>query len=55
MNVVPLGAKGHFMLEVNPEHLANPFKDPMLPFGCECSGRKCLMPRRWLEGWFDGR
>ena len=31
MNTVPLGAKGHFALDVKPQHLASQFKDPMLP------------------------
>ncbi len=31
MRAVPLGAKGSFSLVVGPEHLANRFKDAMLP------------------------
>jgi fluoroacetyl-CoA thioesterase len=31
MRQIPLGAKGSFMLRVLPEHLANQFKDAMLP------------------------
>ena len=31
MREIPLGAKGTFSLRVRPEHLANRFKDPMLP------------------------
>src|SRR5437762_13664866 len=31
MREIPLGAKGTFSLRVKPEHLANRFKDPMLP------------------------
>jgi len=31
MRPVPLGQKGEFVLRVAPEHLANRFKDPMLP------------------------
>src|ERR1700755_863455 len=33
MRQVPLGAKGTFTLRVLPEHLANRFKDAMLPEG----------------------
>jgi len=31
MHAIPLGAKGSFTLLVGPEHLANRFKDAMLP------------------------
>ena len=31
MQNMPLGAKGSFSLDVTPEHLANRFKDAMLP------------------------
>ena len=31
MRQIPLGAKGSFSLLVQPEHLANRFKDAMLP------------------------
>jgi fluoroacetyl-CoA thioesterase len=31
MREIPLGTKGTFSLRVKPEHLANRFKDPMLP------------------------
>ena len=31
MRLIPLGAKGTFTLRVEPEHLANQFKDAMLP------------------------
>jgi fluoroacetyl-CoA thioesterase len=31
MREIPLGTKGTFTLRVLPEHLANRFKDPMLP------------------------
>jgi hypothetical protein len=31
MHTTPLGAKGSFTLVVGPEHLANRFKDAMLP------------------------
>src|SRR5271156_1762047 len=31
MRQIPLGAKGSFTLRVLPEHLANQFKDAMLP------------------------
>jgi fluoroacetyl-CoA thioesterase len=31
MRQIPLGAKGTFTLRVLPEHLANQFKDTMLP------------------------
>ena len=31
MRQIPLGAKGTFALRVLPEHLANQFKDAMLP------------------------
>jgi fluoroacetyl-CoA thioesterase len=31
MRQIPLGTKGTFTLRVLPEHLANRFKDPMLP------------------------
>jgi fluoroacetyl-CoA thioesterase len=31
MRQIPLGAKGAFTLRVQPEHLANQFKDAMLP------------------------
>ena len=31
MREIPIGAKGTFTLRVKPEHLANRFKDPMLP------------------------
>jgi fluoroacetyl-CoA thioesterase len=31
MNPIPVGAKGSFTLLVQPEHLANRFKDAMLP------------------------
>jgi fluoroacetyl-CoA thioesterase len=31
MRAIPLGAKGSFILQVRPEHLASRFKDPMLP------------------------
>jgi fluoroacetyl-CoA thioesterase len=31
MRPIPLGAKGTFMLRVLPEHLANQFKDAILP------------------------
>ena len=31
MRQIPLGAKGSFNLLVQPEHLANRFKDAMLP------------------------
>ena len=31
MQTIPLGAKGSFSLVVTPEHLANRFKDAMLP------------------------
>src|SRR6202011_3344072 len=31
MREIPLGAKGTFTLRVLPEHLANQFKDAMLP------------------------
>src|SRR4029450_3062160 len=31
MREIPLGAKGTFTLRVKPEHLANRFKDAMLP------------------------
>jgi fluoroacetyl-CoA thioesterase len=31
MREIPLGTKGTFSLRVRPEHLANRFKDPMLP------------------------
>src|ERR1700755_3153467 len=31
MKQIPLGAKGSFQLLVQPEHLANRFKDAMLP------------------------
>jgi fluoroacetyl-CoA thioesterase len=31
MRQIPLGAKGSFTLRVRPEHLANQFKDAMLP------------------------
>ena len=31
MRQIPLGAKGTFTLRVKPEHLANQFKDAMLP------------------------
>ena len=31
MHAIPLGAKGIFTLVVAPEHLANRFKDAMLP------------------------
>ena len=31
MREIPLGTKGTFSLRVLPEHLANRFKDPMLP------------------------
>jgi fluoroacetyl-CoA thioesterase len=31
MREIPLGTKGTFTLRVKPEHLANRFKDPMLP------------------------
>jgi fluoroacetyl-CoA thioesterase len=31
MHAIPLGAKGSFTLVVAPEHLANQFKDSMLP------------------------
>jgi fluoroacetyl-CoA thioesterase len=31
MRPIPLGAKGTFILQVEPEHLANQFKDAMLP------------------------
>ena len=31
MREIPVGAKGSFTLEVRPEHLANQFKDAVLP------------------------
>jgi fluoroacetyl-CoA thioesterase len=31
MRQIPLGTKGTFMLQVRPEHLADKFKDAMLP------------------------
>src|SRR5437016_10107748 len=31
MGAIPLGAKGSFRLRVTPEHLANRFKDAILP------------------------
>src|SRR5262245_45988239 len=31
MRPVPKGARGEFILQVRPEHLANQFKDPLLP------------------------
>lgn len=31
MRDIPIGAKGQFALEIAPQHLANQFKDPMLP------------------------
>lgn len=31
MRSIPIGVKGQFALEVAPRHLANQFKDPMLP------------------------
>ena len=31
MRPVPLGTKGHYTMVVRPEHLANQFKDAMLP------------------------
>jgi fluoroacetyl-CoA thioesterase len=31
MRNIPVGAKGQFTLDVAPQHLANQFKDPMLP------------------------
>jgi fluoroacetyl-CoA thioesterase len=31
MRTVSIGAKGRFVLEVMPQHLASQFKDPMLP------------------------
>jgi fluoroacetyl-CoA thioesterase len=31
MNPIPLGAKGSFTLLIEPQHLANRFKDAMLP------------------------
>src|ERR1700743_3362972 len=31
MREIPLGTKGEFTLHVRPEHLANQFKDTMLP------------------------
>ena len=31
MKEIPVGARGHSMLVVKPEHLANRFKDAMLP------------------------
>src|SRR5438270_9494232 len=31
MRQIPLGTKGSFTLRVRPEHLANQFKDAMLP------------------------
>jgi len=31
MREIPLGTKGTFTLQVQPEHLANRFKDSMLP------------------------
>ncbi len=31
MQTIPTGAKGSFSLVINPEHLANRFKDAMLP------------------------
>ena len=31
MRAIPLGAEGCFELHVSPEHLANRFKDPLLP------------------------
>ena len=31
MHAIPVGAKGSFTLVVAPEHLANRFKDAMLP------------------------
>ena len=31
MHEIPVGAKGSFTLVVAPEHLANRFKDAMLP------------------------
>lgn len=31
MRDVPVGNKGRFTLEVRPQHLANEFKDPLLP------------------------
>jgi fluoroacetyl-CoA thioesterase len=31
MRDIPVGAKGQYMIEVAPQHLANQFKDPMLP------------------------
>ena len=31
MHAIPVGAKGSFTLLVGPEHLANRFKDAMLP------------------------
>ena len=31
MGTIPIGAKGSFTLVVTPEHLANRFKDAMLP------------------------
>jgi predicted thioesterase len=31
MRTIPLGAKGTFKMRVMPEHLANQFKDPILP------------------------
>ena len=31
MDAIPVGAKGSFTLLVSPQHLANQFKDAMLP------------------------
>jgi fluoroacetyl-CoA thioesterase len=31
MRVIPIGAKGRFVLDVTPQYLANQFKDPALP------------------------
>lgn len=31
MRSIPIGAKGSFSMQVSPEHLANRFKDAMLP------------------------
>ncbi len=39
MRQIPLGAKGSFKLLVQPEHLANRFKDAMTGVNRQCRGQ----------------
>jgi fluoroacetyl-CoA thioesterase len=51
MQSMPLGAKGSFSLVVTPEHLANRFKDAMLPPVLATPVMIMVMENaaRWLE------